>query len=380
MTIALFSSSIDIRAGYGNITYEYCQQLQKKHVEFTLFLPKAEEKFVKELGVTFPVRYVLPKYVFRFNAKTIWPYLKIIDVAGFDLVHSLLDFPYCFMAARSAKKYHLPFITGSQGTYGVLPLTYWPEKHFLTWTYRQAKATVVPSTYTKNQILKYAGELYPIHIIHNGVNVERFSKPMDATAIRSMYNGKTILLTVGGIKERKGHDLVMRALGLLAKKRQDFAYLIVGEGKGTGDARPKLEALAAELGITEHVHYMGGQIGDDVLRSFEACDIYVHTPRIYKLNFEGFGIVYLEASMRRKPIVATDAGGIRDAVLDGKTGMVVPEDDVVAIAKALELLMDQPDLRQRMGKAGQEYAKQHDWSRIVDEFLSLYHTCLDVSS
>jgi glycosyltransferase involved in cell wall biosynthesis len=105
---------------------------------------------------------------------------------------------------------------------------------------------------------------------------------------------------------------------------------------------------------------------------FQAADIYVHTPKIVDLKFEGFGIVYLEASACGKPIVATDAGGIRDAVLEEETGLIASDGDVEGVAQRVVQLLDDPSLASKMGEAGVEYARKNTWNSIAQEFVNLY--------
>ena len=370
MRIALLSSTVDIGNGYGNITVEYCRALRRKGVDVTLFLPTEERRAAESLGWDVPMRFVLPRYAFRFSLLTIWPYLRTVDVSGFDVVHSLLDFPYCVIAARSAHAYGKPFMMGSQGTYGVVPLTRWLDRHFLMQTYRRSKKIVVPSAFTRDAILQYAKEELPIDIIHNGVNFARFSRTVDASDLRRSLGDRPLLLTVGGLKDRKGQDLVIRALPALKKDHPRLLYILVGDGH----TRPALEALARELGVVDMVQCVGSKTGDELLRYFRACDVYVHTPRIHHLTFEGFGIVYLEASACGKPIVATDAGGVRDAVVDAVTGIVVPDGSVPAIAAAIDQLLKNPAEAARMGEEGKKYAAAHDWSIIVDKFTAFYRS------
>jgi len=153
MKIALFSSTINETNGYGNITNELCTQFFKMGINFTLFLPKSEMNYIKKYD--FKIEYKLPPYIFRMRTPKIFEYLSNIDLSSFDLVHSLFDFPYCVMAARLANKYNKNLIIGAQGTYGVLPLTYWPEKYFLNWSYKKAKLIIVPSVFTKKRFKKY---------------------------------------------------------------------------------------------------------------------------------------------------------------------------------------------------------------------------------
>lgn len=369
MRIALFSSDIERDNGYGNITYELCTALSKnKDIIPVLFLPKSSKKPAEKTA--FEIRYVLPEYIFRIRNRNAIPYMfQNIDLRGFDLVHSLFEFPYSFLAARLAKKYNIPFIMGSQGTYGVLPLTYFPEKYFAMWAYRQAREIIVPSAFTREKILEYSGQSYPISIIHNGVNFSRFKDGPDISDLKRKYGDKKILLTVGAVKNRKGQDIVIRALPEVIKRHPNALYIIAGGGTW----RPYLEKIVDGMNLNKHVEFTGRLEDAEIVKYFHLSKIYVHTPRVTNLNFEGFGIVYLEASACGKPIVATDAGGIRDAVIDGKTGLIAPDEDVAGIAERIIRLLDDPALSRTLGGNGKEYARDHDWSNIVKKFISKYH-------
>lgn len=368
MRIALFSSTLDSRNGYGNITFEYCRTLQEKGIDFVLFLPRNEQALVDSLHLTYEVRCILPPYIFECRNPHFLRYFFAPNLVGFSIVHSLLDFPYCFVAARAAKKYRLPFMMGSQGTYGVVPLLRFPDRMVLEWCYGQAKEIIVPSVFTRDLILKHTRKSYDIRIIHNGVRFERFNRTVPPSPLRVQHAGKTILLTVGGLKERKGQDLVLRAIAKLGTRAANILYVLVG----TGEYQSYLQELATELGVADKILFAGSQTGDELVSTFYACDLYVHTPKVVHYNFEGFGIVYLEAGACAKPSIATDAGGVRDAVVDGKTGIIVPDGNIDAIADVIDRLVSNPVLARQMGEAGRLYAKEHDWSSIVDAFVSLY--------
>jgi len=370
MHLALFSSTVDVRNGYGNITYELATHLHAKGVELTLFLPESEGNIARSLGFQFDTRCVLPPYIFRCFQPAAISHLQCIDLRSFDLVHSLFAFPYCFIAARSAKKSVIPFMMGAQGTYGVLPLTYFPEKYLLKWCYGRAQQICVPSEFTKQMIQQYAHNEYPIRVIHNGVRYARFAAAPDIADLKRQYAGKQILLTVGGLKERKGQDLVIRALAMVKEQCPHLFYILVGEGNW----RSYLADLAQQLGVADRVVFVGAKTGDELVRYYYLSDIYVHTSRVASLQFEGFGIVYLEAGACGKPVIATDAGGIRDAVLDRETGIVVPDGDTKGIARALVELCHDENRCRRLGENGREYARKHDWDLIAGQYLSLYRT------
>ena len=316
----------------------------------------------------FKIEYKLPPYIFRMRTPKIFEYLSNIDLSSFDLVHSLFDFPYCVMAARLANKYNKNLIIGAQGTYGVLPLTYWPEKYFLNWSYKKAKLIIVPSVFTKEKIQEVSGKYYNFKVIHNGVNFNRFQKSVDTSDIKEKTEGKRMLLTVGGLKGRKGQDIVIKALGILRKKRSDFCYMLVGDGSW----KEYLENLTKKEGLEGKVFFEGEKRGEDLIKYFKAADIYIHTPRFKNLNFEGFGIVYLEASACGKPIIAADSGGVKDAVLDKKTGIIVPEENIGMTEEAIEKLFNNNNLARELGRNGENYAKIHDWSIIANKFVEVY--------
>jgi phosphatidylinositol alpha-1,6-mannosyltransferase len=368
MHIALFSSTIHPSAGYGNITKEYTSALHARGQTFVLFLPASQEATTESSDYPFEIRFVLPEYIFRIYQPKALGYFTSINVSEFDLVHSLFAFPYCLLAQRSAKKYKKPYIMGAQGTHGVRPLTYFPEKLFLKSCYSNAAAIVVPSQYTKEKICEYAGTKYPITVIHNGVRFDRFQQQVDVHSIRDHYSGKKILLTVGGLWGRKGHDLVLQMLYNVIQKYPNIVYVIVGDG----NSRENLENMATELGIRDSVDFVGRKSGDELVAYFQACDVYVHTPKVVDLKFEGFGIVYLEASACSRPIVATDAGGIRDAVVDQETGLIADDGDIEGIGDRVIKLLENPDLAATMGAAGLEYARKNDWNSIAQQFIDLY--------
>lgn len=372
MHIALLSNTADPRDGYGNITVELSRALHATGIDCTLFLPGSQKAAADDQKFPFPVSCTLPEYVYRIYQRAGPGYFYPRNFKGFDLIHDLFAFPYCITAAISSIRSGVPFVTGAQGTHGVRPLSWFPERHLLKYCYGHARGIAVPSAFTRDKIRELSGKNYTIDVIHNGVRFDRFQKDVDTAAIRSQHPGKKILLTVGGLWGRKGHDLILRALPTVLKKHPGIAYRIIGDG----DLRKDLERLSNELGIQSSVIFAGRKSGDDLVAEFRACDMYVHTPRVTGLKFEGFGIVYLEASACGKPIVATDAGGIRDAVLDGETGLIARDGDVPGIAERIIRLLDDQALAGKLGARGREYAEEHDWGKIAGKYIEWYKRAL----
>ncbi|MFC1731690.1 glycosyltransferase family 4 protein [candidate division KSB1 bacterium] len=367
MKIAVFSSTINVRNGYGNITYEYCSELVNQGFEVTLFLPSSEKKYSKNFK--FSVEYLLPPYIFRFFTPKVFSYIFCkIDLSDYDIVHSLFAFPYAIIVSKLSKKYKKPFIVGAQGTYGVEPLTHFFEGFFLKRAYSQADAFIVPSKFTKKEIERYSKKQFGIKVIHNGVNLDRFLNKSTPDYLKKKYAGKDIVMTVGGLKKRKGQDTVIKALPSVVEKVPKIHYIMVG----SGSEEEYLKKLAYEYNVERHIEFVGEKEGKELVDYFYLCDIYIHTPKVVNLNFEGFGIVYLEASACKKPIIGTYSGGVEDAVVDNKTGFLFHEEDINGISsKIIELFNNKEDIR-KIGEEGFLYAKKHDWSDIVHEYKEVY--------
>ncbi|MFH0906935.1 MAG: glycosyltransferase family 4 protein [bacterium] len=373
MKIAIFSATLDIRNGYGNFTHELCKQLKDK-VDFVLFVPRHEAKCRYDY-VDYPVEYILPEPILSFKTKKILGYLflpKIKNIQDFDIIHSIVDFPYCILAARLANKYKKPFLITTHGTYAVAPLMHLPEKYFLTWAYNKANCITAPSQFTKDRIQEFSKTKTTIKVIHNGVNFNRFQKKFDLENLKKEFGKKKILLTVGGLKSRKGHSIVIQALAKVKASYDNFHYFIAGQG----NLMEELKQMVKDLDLIENISFLGNLTENELVKYFQFCDIYIHTPINKNWHFEGFGIVYLEASACSKPIIAADSGGIKDAVLENKTGLVVPENNVDKTAESILRLFKDSQLAEMLGKNGFEYAKEHDWSLISKKFLDIYKDLL----
>lgn len=369
MRVAIFSSDIEPKNGYGTVAHELCAEFHKQGIDFTLFLPRTCATYCRDSALPFRTCCVLPPYIYRIYQPAGLRYLWPIDVRSYDVVHSLFDFPYCVHACISAKRWKKPFMMGAQGTYGVRPLMFLPERWLLKWCYRSARHIIVPSAFTREKIHEYAKVRYQINIIHNGVNFARFQKPLDLSPLRARYTGRKILMTIGALIGRKGHDLVLRALAHIVPEEPRILYLIVGEG----NTRKPLEALVDKLHLQNHVEFCGERTGDDLVALLQIADLYVHTPKYSHGKFEGFGIVYLEAGACGKPVIATDTGGVRDAIIDGQTGIIVPDGDIPGIARAIRELLRDPEKTRRLGEEGRAYAQEHDWRIIAGKYIDLYH-------
>jgi phosphatidylinositol alpha-1,6-mannosyltransferase len=117
-------------------------------------------------------------------------------------------------------------------------------------------------------------------------------------------------------------------------------------------------ALAEALGLAGKVKFLSVNMREELLRYYDACDVFLMPSRQLKDGeVEGFGIVYIEANARRKPVIAGNSGGTVEAVIDGETGLIVNGEDLHQIAQAIIRLLTDRELGRRMGEAGRRRAE-----------------------
>ena len=178
------------------------------------------------------------------------------------------------------------------------------------------------------------------------------------------------LLTVGRLVPRKGIDLTLRAISMLLPDFPGLSYRIVG----TGPDRPRLEALVAELGVTDCVHFLGRVPADQLAEQYRDAHVFVMPTREEpeRDSVEGFGIVYLEASASGLPVVAGRSGGAVEAVREGETGLLVSPEDPAELTGALHRLLSNEGLCRRMGKAGRAWTvSEMNWGRVGRAFIRI---------
>jgi len=149
------------------------------------------------------------------------------------------------------------------------------------------------------------------------------------------------IAVVGRLEWEKGVDRAIQALHLLRRRMGHATLRIVGEGSQRGN----LEALAKELGLSEAVEFTGHT--GDVRRLLNECDLLVMPSR-----WEGFGFVLVEAMLLELPTVAFDLPAAREIVMNGTTGLLVPQEDIDALAGAMGAILATPGRARTLGMAG----------------------------
>lgn len=220
--------------------------------------------------------------------------------------------------------------------------------------------------------------LYPaageIAVTPFGVDTSRFSPDPYRSGDTSRRD--VVIGTVKTLSRTYGIDTLIEAFARLcrwaqeapASSERDLRLILVGGGPDAA----ALRALAIDLGIAERVTFVGQIEHDSVPDRLRALDIYVAASRR-----ESFGVGVLEASSCGLPVVVADSPGLREVVVDGLTGLIVPRDSPEHLARALRTLVDDPHLRWRLGAAGRRHvAENYEWERCVDAMVALYRSVI----
>jgi len=238
---------------------------------------------------------------------------------------------------------------------------------------QEADAILAPTVGEAAELVSLYGAVPErVRVVAPGVETGLFA-PGDREAAKAALGltGRPIVLFVGRLQPLKSPDLAVRALAHLVRSRRDLrdtALVVVGGPSGrSGLTAERLHELAAACGVGDAVVVIPPVPQAELVGLYRAADVVLVPSRT-----ESFGLVALEAESCGTPVVASDVGGLRTAVRDGVTGLLVPPDGPEGYARGLERLLTDDPLRHAMGAAGARYARRYDWRQAAAGLIGVY--------
>jgi len=223
----------------------------------------------------------------------------------------------------------------------------------------RGRPTIAISESTRADLVLRGMPAGSIQVIPNGIDTDHYRPAPDGRR----YACPTVLY-FGRVKRYKRVDLVLAALSVLVAEGLDVRLVVAGKGDHLG----ALQTLSSRLGIADRVEFPGFVDEDRKLDLFRHAWVHVlASPK------EGWGIANLEAAACGTPTVASDAPGLRESVLDGETGFLVPHGDVAALARRLGLVLRDPELRETLGRNGRRFAESFSWDASADAMEDALH-------
>ncbi|MDD5071789.1 MAG: glycosyltransferase family 4 protein [Patescibacteria group bacterium] len=234
----------------------------------------------------------------------------------------------------------------------------------------KANNIICGNSYVAKSAENFLGSRKKIVVVNPGINGRITHNVELITNIKKKYNieNKFILLTVGRLVKRKGVDMVLACLPEILKQAPNLIYVIVGDGP----EEENIKKIIAGLKLEKNVLIISS--ADDKKRNawLDLCDVFIMPARNMGGDYEGFGIVYLEANLAGKPVIAGASGGVGDAVVNGLNGLLVNPESEEKITEAVIKLARDENLRKKLGERGRERAlREFSWRKQIEKIYNL---------
>ncbi len=315
----------------------------------------------------------LPIILPLFFLRALW---KLLTDRQIDIIHmqDAVQAPIGWLLSKLFRRPYVVIVHGLDITYG----KYGYQKLIPPFV-RRADAVIAISAAAEQEALARGVKKTNVQTIPLGINDdfddnERPAASVVSEALGTDTSNRVLLLTTGRLVKRKGvRWFIANVLPELVKDHPEVMYAVVGEGS----EREAIEAAIADKGLKNHVILMG-RVSDDV-RSllYRAADIFVMPNIVVPNDIEGFGIVVQEAACAGLPVVASDLQGIKDALTDGKNGILVQTEDKDAFKAEISKLIENPVSRREFGANARNYTlSEYGWDRIANQYVKVYEKLL----
>jgi glycosyltransferase involved in cell wall biosynthesis len=227
--------------------------------------------------------------------------------------------------------------------------------------YRKCRFSVLSQS-TRDDLIARGLPAEQVHLIYSGLTQSAYQAPAQKPA-----RVRPTLIYLGRIKKYKGIELGIHAVKKLSEKYPDIDYQVVC----VGDFLDSLRQLARDLGVERNVSFLGLKRGQEKTELLQRADVLIYTsPK------EGWGLSVIEANACGTLVVASDAPGLRESVLNEKTGFLIPHGDVAALAQRIDQLLSDSQLYGQMRARAIEWAQTFTWERATQETLDLMQRCV----
>ena len=266
----------------------------------------------------------------------------------------------------------IPYIFYAHGLDITLPQKFMRKKTLLKKIIAGAQGIIANSHWTEDKLIELGAEKNKITVVHPCPNLspEQASEwKVEEIFQDHQLKDKKILLTVGRLVERKGHDMVIKALPQIIKAVPDVIYLIVGNGPH----KKALEKLSNQLRLGDYVKFISVADQNDLAAFYQICDVFIMPAReLENGDVEGFGIVYLEANLFGKPVIGGRSGGVPEAIVDGQTGILVNPVDSEEIAQTAISLLTDSAYAAKLGTQGLgRVSEKFDWAIQTEKIKAI---------
>lgn len=314
-----------------------------------------------------------------FDYVTAWRRLRAMQITfAVQYVHAGCALPEGYLAWLFKRYRRLPYAVFVHGE----ELQVFRSSRELTWmanrVFRDANLIIANCRNTANLLAEWPVTSGRVEVMYPGVDTKKFVPSPPSLEARNElgWGQRPTILTVGRLQRRKGHENLIRALPQVRVRIPNVLYAIIGDGAD----RSRLEQLVNTLGLSDHVRFYG-TIDDDVIRrAYQQCDLFALPNHEVNGDFEGFGIVLLEAQACGKPVIAGASGGTKEAVDSGKTGLIMDCEIHCDLARIISELLLDAQRRDELGRQARQWTTERfDWQCLSKRAQFLFASATKVA-
>jgi glycosyltransferase involved in cell wall biosynthesis len=235
---------------------------------------------------------------------------------------------------------------------------------------RAARVVTVSEALRQRTIDRWHLDPSQVNTVPNGADMGLFAQEPDVDVVRSRYglDGEPVVIFVGSFKPWHGLDLLLDAFCRVTASNQDAKLVFVGDGP----ARPGLESQARKLNLEARVVFTGAVAHTDVASLLTAAQVAVLNPRASEASLSQSPLKLFEYMAAGKAIVAPAIPNVKQILAHRKNALLVPPDQAEALAGALEELLNNEQLRTRLGQAARKQSlENHSWDRTVSRLEAI---------
>lgn len=359
--------------GVAEYTHQAARHLQEMGDEVLVLARPAPGDAAFDAGCSYTVERLLPlpdeKPSFVTRARRIGASARSFS-ADVILANAALSEPLAGRAAAWLCRLPFVIVVYGQELYNFKalrerpPLARLKKQLVVTVALRGADVVVAISRFTNSLLQELGVREERIAIVPPAVDSDALHAQLAGARAKKVAlplpAGRPILLTVSRLVERKGIDTVLQALPTVIEEAPAVLYAVAGDGPD----RARLERLAAEHDLADHVTFAGRVSEAEKALYYDAADVFVMPNRtLPDGDVEGFGIVFLEANAFGKPVIGGRSGGAVDAVVDGVTGLLVDPGSPQEVSQAILALLTDPAYAKQLGRQGrQRVEEQLTWA------------------
>lgn len=292
-----------------------------------------------------------------------------------DVVHAHWLIPQGVVAAVVRKFFGIPFVVTAHGADVFGLRGSFPAACKRLAISNACRVTAVSAS-LKRTLVEIDPHLGQPVILPMGVDTSLFTSSCETAGIRKKYGMEgPFLLYVGRLTEKKGVNFLITAMEEVARQSPSAKLLIVGGGEAEQDLRDQVNALS----LSSHIMFAGWLENSALPEYYAQADVFIG-PSIETANgdTEGFGLTFVEAALSGCVTIGTDAGGIGDIIVDGKTGFLVPQKNVHALSeKIVWVIENYEELAPIRENARKRCIELCDWQHIAQSYAALFFECLE---